>query len=296
MNNMNNKICVHQYLTKISTSLVIPGIADFLRGSKTLYLLCKKYNYNLLIDYNIHPIFKYFKYNSEFYIKNSKNNNTIELIYPLEWKIIYEELEKLFSNNDNIFVFTNSFFNIRGATGIYNNENNIESNNFIKNILIPDTFLENLYNNKIKEFNMKIDEKYIIIHIRIVDKCFTDTNFSLSDIENNNIINKIKEIINNNINNKIIVISNFNNLIKNLKNIFNEIYFTNSLSIHLGYLSNIEDETSIQETLLDLLFLKNASIIYGISQYGGSGFSETIAEIYNIVHINCSSSIFTTFQ
>ncbi len=39
------KTCIHQYLTKCKTNPQPPGFADFLRGTRTLYLLSKKYDY-----------------------------------------------------------------------------------------------------------------------------------------------------------------------------------------------------------------------------------------------------------
>lgn len=291
---MLNKICVHRYLTNCITNPQPPGIADFLRGTKTLYLLSQKFNYNLYIDYNIHPIFKYFKFNSNFYIKNSKNIDTIELLPPISYKEIYQNLEELFIKNNNLYILTNSFFNCNGASGNFNNEEIINSNNFLKNLLIPDILLENLYKKKLEEFNINLNDSYVIIHLRFNDKCFNDINFNLDDNQFQKIIIKIEEIINTNINEKIIVISNFFILIQRLKNIFKNIYFTNSNSIHLGSLSNNNYEVSIQETLLDLLFIINSSKIYGISQYGGSGFSYFISEIYNIPYINYSYNIFNS--
>jgi hypothetical protein len=38
-----SKICVHQYLTSCKINPQPPGLADFLRGTRTLYLLSKKY-------------------------------------------------------------------------------------------------------------------------------------------------------------------------------------------------------------------------------------------------------------
>ena len=301
------KTCIHKYLTKCNTNPQPPGIADFLRGTQTLFLLAQKYNYRLLIDYNIHPIFKYLKYNSNFYYDNNNNNsnydinynnsynksNTIELLPPLQYDLIYTTLENLFNdnNNHNLHILTNSFYNSHGASGNYNNNEIENSKIFLKNILLPGTFLDNLYQNKLNEFNIINNEKFIIIHLRFNDNCFFNKDFDILETQFKNIIDIIQKIIDDNliVNQKIIIISNFYILIQKLKNIFKQIYFTNSSPIHLGSLSLEDNEQSIQETLLDLLFLINSSKIYGISQYGGTGFSNFISDIYDIEYINYSN-------
>jgi hypothetical protein len=289
---MDNKICIHRYLTKCKTNPQPPGIADFLRGTKTLHLLSQKFNYKLYIDYDSHPIFKYFKYNPNFYISNTDNIDTLEILPPLDYGVIYEKLEELFTNNDILYILTNSFYSSYGASGNYTNEEIINSNNFLKNILIPDILLENLYKKKLEDLNIKEDETFIIIHLRFNDDCFSNKSFYISDIHYNKIIEKINTIINTCIDKKIIIISNFYNLVKKLKDIYKEICFTNSNTIHLGLLSSENYEISIQETLLDLLFIINSSEIHAISQYGGSGFSYFISEIYNIKYNNYSNDIF----
>lgn len=287
------KKCIHQYLTYCKTNPQPPGFADFLRGTKTLYLLSMKYNYSLLIDYDIHPIFKYFKYNEKIYVKNIKNINTLEFLPPLDYKLIYNNLEELFNDNNDIHLLTNSFYNIPMTDALHEEKDIKLSCEFIKEILEPGELLSNLYKNKMNEMNFIDNEQFIIIHLRFHDNCLFNNDFDITDIQKDSIINIINNINNeNNDDKKIIIISNFYNFIQLLKNKFNNMYFTNSLPIHLGSLDKNNTELKIQETLIDLLFLSKSSEIYSISQYGGSGFSWEIAQIYNIPIKNYSCSVF----
>ena len=313
-------LCVHQYLTHCKTNPQPPGLADFLRGTRTLYLLSKKYNYKLLIDYDIHPIFKFLKYNENFFIKNL-NVDTLELLPPIDYKDIYNRLKLLFEENNNIYILTNSFHS-NPMTNDYYNENQVnESNNYLKDILIPNNLLLLLIKKRLSKININIDDindKYIVIHLRFNDNCLFNDNFNLDDNHKNNLYNAINDIINNNINKKIIVISNYYKLIEELKQKYDNLFFNKNNPIHLGSLdeninlndldeiSDIEEDEKnniefkllskldkkIRDTLIDLFILTKASNIYAISQYGGTGFSSEISQIYNIPYHNISHHVF----
>jgi len=275
-------LCIHRYLTKCLTNPQPPGFADFIRGTKALYILSKKFNYKLLIDYNIHPLFKYFKFNENIYINELNNNTTMELLPPVSYHEIYSQLLNLFNSKQDLYLLTNSF-HVSHMTR--HNDHNIDvinsSNNFIKEMLKPSDLLEELFLNKINEINIDINN-YIIIHIRIKDDCFFNENFNLDENFDSLVKEKIKIVIDNNCNKNILVLSNHSRYLQNLKSLFNNIFITNNLTIHLGSLDNNNMENKIQGTLIDLLFMSKSKEIYSISQYGGSGFSHVIAQIYNI--------------
>jgi hypothetical protein len=275
-------ICIHRYLTKCLTNPQPPGFADFIRGTKTLHILSKKFNYKLLIDYNIHPLFKYFKFNENIYTNELNTIITTELIPDMSYPEIYSRLLNLFNSKENLYLLTNSFHVSYRTNHNDHDINEINSsNNFIKEMLKPSDLLEELFLNKIKEINIDINN-YIIIHLRIKDDCFFNENFDLDQNFDNLIKEKIKTIIDNNYDKNILVLSNHSRYLKYLKNLFNNIYITNNLTIHLGSLDNDNMENKIQGTLIDLLFMSKSKEIYCISQYGGSGFSYEIAQIYNI--------------
>ena len=272
-------ICVHRYLQKCLTNPQPPGLADFIRGTKALFILSTKFNYKLLIDYNIHPVFKYFKFNENIYINEINTNNTIELLPPVSYQAIFSKLLNLFNSKQNLYLLTNSQYYIQNHNDIYILNN---SNNFIKEMLKPSDLLEEIFLNKINEINIDINN-YIIIHLRINDDCFFNENFILDKNFDNLTKEKIKKIIDDNYGNNILVLSNYSKYLEDLKNIFNNIYITNNLTIHLGSLDNENMENKIQGTLIDLLFMSKSKKIFNISQYGGrSGFSYEIAQIYNI--------------
>lgn len=274
--------CIHRYLTKTVTNPQPPGFADFIRGTKTLYLLSKKFNYKLLIDYNIHPLFKYFKYNENIYTTELNKTITTELIPVMSYREIYSRLLNLFNSKKDLYLLTNSFYTSNKTKHIDHGVDEINSsNNFIKEMLKPSVLLEKLFINKINEINLNINN-YITIHLRIKDNCFFDKNFNLDKKTDNLIKEKIKIILNNNIDKNVLVLSNYSRYLQSLKRFFNNIYITNNLAIHLGSLDNKNMENKIQGTLIDLLFMSKSKQIYTISQYGSSGFSYEIAKTYNI--------------
>ena len=102
-------VCIHRYLTKCLTNPQPPGFADFIRGTKSLYILSTKFNYKLLIDYNIHPLFKYFQFNENIYTNELNTNITTELLPPISYNEIYSQLLNLFNLKQDLYLLTNSF-------------------------------------------------------------------------------------------------------------------------------------------------------------------------------------------
>jgi hypothetical protein len=196
-----------------------------------------------------------------------------------------------------------------------------ESNNYLKDILIPNNLLSILIKKRLLRMNININDindKYIVIHLRFNDNCLFNDDFNLDENHKNNLYNVINDIINNNINTKIIIISNYYKLIEELKQKYDNIFFNKNNPIHLGTLdkninlnnldeiSDIEEDEKnniefkllnkldkkIRDTLIDLFILTKASNIYAISQYGGTGFSSEISQIYNIPYNNLSHHVF----
>ena len=276
-------ICIHKYLKNCNTNPQPPGFADFIRGTIALFLYCKKYNYKLYIDYDIHPIFKYFNFNKENYIKNF-SSETIELLPPLSYEEINIKLFDLFNSNlENINILTNSFYN---ETDEYINE----SYSFIKEILFPNSQIKNIFENNLEKMKL-IKNEYVVFHLRFHDNAIFNPLYDIKDETKIKIINLINTIKLQNKN--IVIISNFYNFINYLKNNVDNVYFSDTIPIHLGSLdlsSNIEEK--IQGTIIDLLFLINCSEIHSISEYGGSGFSHIISKIYDIPYNNYSYNFF----
>jgi hypothetical protein len=298
-----DNVCIHRYLDNLTTSVKPPGFADFLRGTGALFLFSKKYNYKLYIDYESHPIFKYFKYNEDIYIKNVANKDeTIELVCKddLSYSTIYEILEHLFSLKKNFNVLTNSF-HIKNSekykdcnyTQIYKyNPFPDDYKEYIKEILTPTLFLEYLYDKKVKKLNIVKKEAFGVIHLRFKDE-IAEGYESFEDIETEKKwLHNIACLSEQHIYNKIIILCNYTDFYDkinklNLKNVFT----SNSISTHIGGFDNmdVDLEEKLQQTLVDLMLIKNSSLTYCMSYYKQSGFSELISKIYNVPYVNISS-------
>lgn len=97
---MIKKICIHKYLQRCNSYKlqILPGLADFLRGTIAIFKFAKKYNYEVFIYKNIHPFFSYFKMNSNYIECENQNKNEIinEIFENYTYDEIYNKLENLF--------------------------------------------------------------------------------------------------------------------------------------------------------------------------------------------------------
>jgi hypothetical protein len=299
------KNSIHRYLIHCETNPQPPGFADFLRGTITLYLLSKKYNYNFYIDYNSHPVFKNFKFDDTVYIKNTDcENKTIELLPPIDYKNIYNNLKKLFMENKNMYLLTNSFHSGFGISSNYTCDEVKDAHKFIQKMLIPSPNFQNVIDAKMK--NMKIVENdYYVVHLRFNDCCLFDTSFDISEKSKNEIINLIDDIDKKK-EKKIVILSNWKAITNFLQQKNSNVIITNGSPIHTGNLNNLitinniinksaeneEVTNQLSDTMFDLYIISRCSEIYCASQYGRSGFSYEVSTIYNIKYNNISHKIF----
>ena len=124
------------------------GLGDIIRGTIKLYQLSKKYNFELIVNTNLHPISLFLKKRLSIHdelILNNKNN--INIIGNVE--------NHINNSNDNIIYF---------FTTDWCDENNIdnECKNFIKNIFTPNDEMDKMLNDNNLNF-------YDIIHLRLGD-------------------------------------------------------------------------------------------------------------------------------
>ena len=271
---IEDKICIHKYLTTCKTNLQPPGFGDFLRGTIALYNFSELYNYKLYID-SEHPIFNFLKPNTNFTINNI---DTIELLSPLTYPYIYDRIKRLFESNKSFSIMTNSFYTIENNKLINYGKISNNCKNYLKNILSPSIEIEN----KIKYifdsiYNIDINSDYKIIHLRLGD------NFLHNNLYNNDLYNtyyqKIYNLVNNNINTKYILISDSSYIANQLKLNIKQLYYWDNLKIHLGDLKNNSD--GIFDTLIDFFIISRSKEILS----NGSGFSIVISEIYDIKYI-----------
>lgn len=281
---MNTKKCIHNYLLKCETGSMPPGLLDFMRGTIALYYYSKKYGYDLLINKNIHPVFKYFK-DCEYFINDGTQNieKTFELLSQADCKFVDHILEKLFVNGNNIYILTNCYIENKHN---YNNNNILsdESRQFIQTLLRPNDILLEKLLHVYNHLNILPDENYLCIHIRFGDKYLHSNNIDFTII--NSIDQTIKNILNAHSKNRIVLVTDSSTMAYEIIKINKTLLYWNNRKIHTGFLIDY-DEEAMKDTLVDLLVLSKSSKIFtfNIDQRYSTTFSPLIAKIYNIENI-----------
>lgn len=273
----DEKICIHTYLTKCKGDVQPPGFADYLRGTIALYKLSKEYGYKLLLD-NSHPIFKYIEPTSSHV--RSTSTDIIELHSLVHtYEEIYDTLPTIFSKGDSFTIMTNSFYTLgRSWWGKVCNWGDISEDciDYLKDNFSPSKELSNNVESVLRDiYNIKKDDEFIVIHLRLGDK------FIHADLFDENIYtlyyNKINAFINGDTSVKYVLLSDSSAIASKLhENIVELEYWCNN-KVHLGDLIN-SDHTSILHTLTDFFILSRSREILT----NGSGFSTIASLIFNI--------------
>ena len=257
---------IHCYLTKTYTNPQPPGFADFLRGTIALYQLSIKNNYVLKIDIQSHPIFKFLNIPEEYSICLNEQQ-TIEILPPIEYHNMHNMIESYMHNNSDIVILTNAF---------YNETNNMTKEyQIMRSILTPNARLLS-YIDTIKS-DIQLHEPYIIVHARIGDQFLVYKN----DVQQH-IIGKIR--------NYIIQISKENAMSilfiadsYQLKQYMHDLCKVTTINpIHTGSLDNSDVDDRLMATLAEFFMMSTASKIYCINFYDGSGYSRICSKIYSI--------------
>ena len=239
------------------------GLGDLIRGTIHLHQLSKKLNFNLIVDYQLHPIANFLKNNNHVYsdlIKQNKNNIMFIDQNCAENYIINNK-------NDIIYFLTNDF---------YKEEITQDTKDFIKKILeTNESFNSDLINIK-----NKLNCNFNILHFRFGDIEIKNEKIKNDKNKDEKIILFLEMLKNITFNNLLITDSEiFKQKIKILKNI-------NTLDTkitHLGYDKNFNN---IKDTLLEFFIMIYSSKIYTYSIFnhnnGISGFVYFINKIYDI--------------
>lgn len=270
----NVKMCVHTYLTTVTSDHQPPGFADFLRGTIALYGLSKKYGYNLYLGSG-HPLFHYMKPNR--YIINTYSD-VIDITNG-DYRDLYQKLECLFKSNKSFSTFTHSFYHFEN--GNLTNWGNIEEDckKYIKDILTPSIELETKINNILH--NVYNINEFKVIHIRFGD------NYIHNNVYDENVYtsyyNKICNLMDKNV--KYVLITDSSAMGNKLKMTIPELYYWNNSKIHLGDVKN--HPSGILDTLVDFFIMsRSTEIISSNVLYEGSvsGFSHVVSLLYNITY------------
>lgn len=237
------------------------GLGDILRGALSMFQLSKKYNFQLIIDFQHHSFSNYLKSEPHKYINLIlENKDNIPFIED-------NEIEAYLQNNSNevSYLFTNC--HLRG-------EITDECKQFIKNILTPN-----------KEFQKYIDETFLYYHI---PEHYHILHFRLGDsflIRNqksdfSNAMNKYyqwKEEVDILISDSLIFKENIK---ENIKENDKDIIILNTKPVHLGYANH---SNNIKDTLVEFFIITKSKKIKTFSIYNWiSGFVNIVHEIYDI--------------
>ena len=234
------------------------GLGDIIRGTIALFQLSKKHNFHLIVDLQLHPISKYFKFRTHEYSEYiRKNKDNISFIYP---DTVENYIES--SDNDVIYFLTNDFFH---------NEITNECKEFIKQLLQPNLDFETYIQSIIK--SKPPPENYSILHCRLGDSFLVRN-------ENMREFNQIKE--------QIFKYAEVTDVLMSDSNGFKEDIIINNPNIflyhiHIAHLGVQMHSEYIKDTLFEFILATRSSKIKTYSVYGHlSGFVKIIHEIYDI--------------
>jgi hypothetical protein len=266
-------LCVHKYLTVCRTNPQPPGIADFLRGTVTLYYYSKQYDYDFYLD-GTHPLFYFLQPNTR--IVKAFDPNIHELIPPLEYSDIDAKIKELFEKKENFTVLTNAFY-LKHEGKLYNyGPIRQDAREFLQDILKPNKVIQKKIS-FIFETVYKINpaSKFRVIHLRFGDKFINTTETIPADIYLTHYI-KVLNIISF-FDEPCILMSDATMIAKKLKEDLPQLLYWDNHKIHLGSLE-MDPSEGIIDTLVDFFIISKAKEIYSVN----SGFTKIIAEIYGI--------------
>ncbi len=271
---IQEKLCIHKYLTVCKSNPQPPGFADFLRGTIALYNFSQKYGYKLLLD-NSHPIYKYFAKNDNLILSNS-SADVYELLPGLSYETIYTMLDHIFSINKPFTVMTNSFYNVNNYVPSNWGSISDDCSAYLRTTFSPTIELNNRIEYVMRSVHcMPTEQPFKVIHIRFGDK-FIHNNVYDDDLYNKYYA-KISEIINADTTVNYILMSDSTTISQKLKNNLHTLYYWDNEKVHIGDLLNNADN-AILDTLTDFFIMSKSNEIIS----NGSGFSNAVSVIYNI--------------
>lgn len=277
---------IYQYSYKNEKE--VTGLGDFIRGCFYLLQFCEKYNLELEIFINDHPLknyFEHFKKKPNLYNIISKNidffshpngiyyydNNKVMYDYINVDNKIIKEINSTINYGGNIFIYLHNHPNEKKITQ--------EHKNKIKELFKPTNMLMYEIENTMKKISIT-KNNYIVLQIRVEDNYTYENNkrlqFMIDTIQT--ITKKIDYdilLISNNNKIKSIIINEIPNL--KIKTLFNEIG-------HVADKYSVEEQ--IKNTLIEFYMMSFASFIYSITCYDhGSGFSKWCSVTYDIPYV-----------
>jgi hypothetical protein len=223
-----------------------------------MYVLSKKHNFKLLVDFSLHDMKNYIEPIEHDYgdiIIASKDNIPVYIQEP--------NIMSYINNNDNEVILMFGWSGLK----IYDVPLTEDAQIFMKNILRPNIIMQYYIDTQLLEIPF---DQFNIIHYRLGDddmiKSITQDytlDHIISNLEKNDVL--------------ISDSSTFKNLVKTA-NI--EVFMFNSNICHTGHNNT---DNSIQDTLFELYLITKASRVKAYSVYGWtSGFVKAISYIYKV--------------
>ena len=257
-NELNSSMAIPKTIVHVLNQM--NGFGDFLRGSLCLATIAKHYNVRLQLDLSSHLI------------STCILHETLAIPDQVKFKSIHigdncdtdrtllESIDRFVQNSQehNIYVYTNSFYNEDFVTQ--------DIKNYINNFL---TFKPHYYDIAKSLFDFPF---YNVVHVRCLDTAF-HTGFP----EDNYLIMRIIEL---NLPQKnTLVMSNNYALKLRLKDVFG-FQFLDMDAYHSAFASNAD---AMMSTVVEYILLSKSSRNYCFSYYNhGSGFSEQCSRLNNV--------------
>jgi len=234
------------------------GLGDLFRAVISMYQFSKKYDFELFVDFQHHPLSnflqpQYHPYND--LIRDNKDN--IRYIRPVDVE------EYIINNVESVdFFMTNS---------VFDDPITDECKEFVKNILVPNEEMEKYIEEKRKSIPYN---EYNIIHYRL-----GDDELIKNDVNELNLLIAAKHLVDGKIEENSILMSdsmNFKKIIKMNRDIF-------MFDIDIAHFGYNEHRERIKDTLFEFFIVIKSKSIRTSSVYGWpSGFVKIANDIYDV--------------
>ena len=263
---MERKVVIHTWTQNVSNQPKSSfwGLGDILRGTCTLYNLSKKYDFDLIVDYSLHPISKFLE------ADNHPYKDFIEKYKKYIMFINPEQLESFIFNNLKSYKII--LLHTNGPHTTFLSQLSDDCKIFVKSLLKPNKSFEEYINNNLVSIPYR---SYNILHFRLGDRSIlynNPVNLEKKYYEYDNILDKYVE------ENDIIISDTLN--FKLVTSKVRDIFTFNTTPAHMGFTS---DEESVRDTLFEFILASKANKIKTYSTYTWtSGFMTAVNLIYDI--------------
>ena len=272
--------CFHKYLTVCKTDYLSPGFGDWLRGTVALWELCKKYDFELCIDKDIHPIFSYLEENASLISDPLPDREVEECYYPTPYDKIDEMLHSLFQKKETFSVLTNGLY-----VPIFNGINDYygpiteECKLWLRNVLTPNQYLQGYIDCVYSILNIDLSKPYRVIHLRLGDNYLHQNNFEQGYY--NNINERIAHTLKTESEFQYILLCDASCYGIALKTDNPSLRYWDNKKIHTGELQYDEKKIGVKDTLIDFIIMSKAIHILSVFD---SGFSKMVSFIFDITY------------